>query len=168
MFFQKFIDGSCEGSLNKTYNDPATLTLSTVLQGVGAVASVAGTIQSGKASKKAAAARQRSLEAQRKIAEVKNARERRNAVREARIKRAQALSVGTQQGAGGSSGLTGATSSIGSQLGSGLSFLDTSKSLSNEANIFSQASAGYSSEANTWAGIAGLGSTIFDISGKFK
>ena len=118
---------------------------------VGAVASVAGTVVSYNAQKRASRASQAQQELQ-------TARERRQAIREAQIRRAQTMAAASAQGATGSSAVAGGLGSLGSQLGSGLGFSSAMSSLSQDINRYNQ-------RAATWGAIAGIGSAAFQGAG---
>jgi hypothetical protein len=110
---------------------------------ISAVATVGGTIASYSAQRKAA-------KAQQKQQELSTQRSQRQAIREAQIRRAQAISAGAQLGGLGGSALEGGLSSLGSQLGSGLGFSTQMSALSADISK-------YSSLAQTFGGIANLG-----------
>ena len=87
---------------------------------------IASTVASFAASKSQAKAQKQSIAAQQRISDAQSARERVQAVREARIRRAQILaSTGNQGIAPTSSGPAGAVSSISSQLGSNIANINT-------------------------------------------
>ncbi len=114
---------------------------------ISAVATVAGTVGSYAASRKAS-----------KASKEQNAlvdrRNRMSAIREAQIKRAQALSFAAASGGLGSSAQQGGISSLGSQLGSGLGFSSQMTGLSNQISSANQS-------ANAYGALAGIGSTVF-------
>lgn len=120
--------------------NPLTLVL-------GAV-SVAGTAKSLSLQKKAAAASTRQQE-------LVAARDRRQAIREAQIRRAQGMSSAQAMGVAGSSVSGGGAASIGSQLGSTLGFSSQMSGLS--ANITR-----LSSQASMYGDIAGLAAGGFN------
>lgn len=124
-----------------------------LLAGVGAAASVVGTIQAGKAQKKQAAAQQQQQE-------VSTRRDRMQAIREMQIKRAQAISSAQGAGALDSSGAIGGIGSMSSQLGSNLGFSTQMSALS--ANI-----SRYAQQASKYSSIAGLGGQLFSAMGGF-
>lgn len=121
---------------------------------VGAVASVGGTIMAVNQQKKAATVQQR----QQNLA---TRRSQRQAIREAQIRRAQALSAAQALGGAGGSGVAGGISSLGSQLGGSLGFSSQMSGLSNQIGIAS-------SRANTFGAIAGLGNSLFQAGGGFS
>lgn len=120
--------------------DPITLVLATV--------SVVGTAKSLSMQKKAAAASTRQQE-------LVAARDRRQAIREAQIRRAQGMSSAQAMGVAGSSVSGGGAASIGSQLGSTLGFSSQMSGLS--ANITR-----LSSQASMYGDIAGLAAGGFN------
>ena len=118
---------------------------------IGAVAAVAGTAIAYNSQKKASRTAQRQQELQ-------TARERRQAIRETQIRRAQTVAAGAQQGGLGGSSIAGGLSSLGSQLGSGLGFSTAMSAMSSDINRYNQ-------RAATWSSIAGIGSSIFQAGG---
>lgn len=116
---------------------------SSIALAVGATATVAGTVMSQRAQKKAAAAQQRQQE-------VATRRSRRQAIRQAQIARAQSVASASASGATGSSAALGGQSSVGSQLGSDLGFSTQMSGLSRDISNFS-------SRAQTGQALAGLG-----------
>lgn len=121
---------------------------------IGAVASVGGTIMAVNQQKKAARLQQRQQD-------LATRRSQRQAIREAQIRRAQALSSAQALGGAGGSGVAGGISSLGSQLGGSLGFSSQMSGLSNEIGIAS-------SRANTFGAIAGLGGSLFQAGGGFS
>jgi hypothetical protein len=126
--------------------DPITLV-------VGAVAA-AGTAKSISLQKKAAAASNRQQE-------LVAARDRRQAIREAQIRRAQGLASSQAMGVGGSSLTGGGSSSIGSQVGSTLGFSSQMSGLSSNITRLS-------SKASMYGDIAGLAGMGFNALGGFE
>ncbi len=118
---------------------------------IGAVTSVAGTVVSYSASQKAAKANER----QQNLA---TSRQNRSAIREAQIKRAQALNTAAQVGAGTGSGISGGVGSLSSQLGSGLGFSSQMSALSTQITK-------YQKQASLWGDIAGLGKLAYQQGG---
>lgn len=100
---------------------------------------VASTVASFAASKSQAKAQKQSIAAQQRISDAQSARERVQAVREARIRRAQILaSTGNQGIAPTSSGPAGAVSSISSQLGSNIANINTIQNFAQQASKANQ------------------------------
>jgi uncharacterized protein YcfJ len=118
---------------------------------IGAVATVAGTAMAYSSQKRASRTAQRQQELQ-------TARERRQVIREAQIRRAQTVAAGAQQGGLGGSSIAGGLSSLGSQLGSGLGFSTAMSAMSSDINRYNQ-------RAATWSSIAGIGSSMFQAGG---
>ena len=108
---------------------------------------------------------------------IRERRERLRIVRDARIKRAAAISAATVQGAQGS--VRGAFGSFISQLGSGTQYINQLSRITSEQNsIFDTATAyaaqarKYGERASIFQGIGNVGATIFnnreDIEGLFN
>jgi len=121
---------------------------------IGAVATVGGTVLSYSAQQKAASA-------QKKQQNLETRRSQRQAIREAQIKRAQALASGANMGALGGSALAGGTGALGSQLGSGLGF---STQMSGLSNVISS----QTNRANMFSSLASIGSAVYQNSGGFQ
>lgn len=117
---------------------------------IGAVASVVGTVASISASRKAAAAQQKQQQLQRR-------RSSRQAIREAQIRRSQAIATAQGAGALGSSAVAGGVGSLQSQLGEQMGFSSQYSALS---NIVTQ----QKSRADMFAGIANFGGQFADFS----
>src|SRR5690349_10433438 len=88
----------------------------------GLAVSAAGTVSSMESQRKAANAQKDQAAFQKRIADVKNMRAQRDAIRQARIARAQVVNAGANSGTSTSSGVEGGASSVGSQLGGNLSY----------------------------------------------
>jgi hypothetical protein len=140
-------------------------TFSTIALAVGATASVVGTVGAISAQRKAA-------KVDRKRQEVASSRERRQAIRQFQIQRAQTSTIAQASGAMGSSSVMGGMSGLGSQLGSGLGF-------QGQMTALSQQYAGYAQRASTMNALAGIGGgmmsygfgqgkTFSDVFGAFK
>ncbi len=121
---------------------------------IGAVATVGGTMMAYRQQKKAAAA-------QRRQQELATERSNRESIREAQLRRAMAIAAASGMGAIGGSALAGGVASLGSQLGSGLGFSSQMSGLSKDIEKFT-------SKANTWGAIAGMGSSLFQAAGGFS
>lgn len=120
---------------------------------IGAVAAVGGTVLSYNAQKKAA-------KAARKQQELSTQRSNRQAIREAQLRRAEALAAAASMGALGGSSIAGGLGSLGSQLGSGLGFSSQMSSLSADIEKYQQ-------RASMWGSIASMGGTMFSAAGGF-
>lgn len=121
---------------------------------VGAVTSVAGTVMSYNAQRKAAKASQRQQD-------LATSRSNRQAIREAQLRRAQAMNAAAQMGALSGSAVEGGVGGLSSQLGSGLGFSSQMSGIS--ADI-----AKYSQRANTWSAVASIGTGLFKLGGGFN
>ena len=120
-----------------------------ILQVIGAVAAVGGTIASNQAQRRATGAQKRQQALQ-------VARQRRMAIREAQVKRAQARANAGAFGVGDSAGAFGGIGAVGSQLGAGLGFGTQMTGLSDIITT-------QSGRANSASGIASLGMTAFNV-----
>jgi hypothetical protein len=120
--------------------DPITLVL-------GAVSAV-GTAKSISAQKKSTALQQRQVELQ-------ASRERRQAIREAQIRRAQGRATAEAAGVGSSSLVGGGMASIGSQLGGTLGYASQQSGLSAGVTRLNQ-------QSQFWGGVAGLAAGGFN------
>lgn len=136
-----------------------------VAAAVGAAATVVGTVSSIKNAKKARKAQAQQFKFERQLAQNRAVRERRDAIRAARLAAGQVTSSAANQGATDSSAFIGGLGSIQSQLNSNLSFLDTNQKLADQAgNAASRANA-FLSKAQTGAAISELGMTVFSAAG---
>lgn len=104
----------------------------TAVLAIGVAVTAAGTAVQMSASKKAAKASQRAAEAQRRQEQVAQQRERVKQVREARIKRAQIIQAGENQGAAGSSSVIGGQYSVAQQANQNIGYTLKQEGLGNE------------------------------------
>lgn len=109
---------------------------------------------------------------QKQLADIRSMRERRAAAREAQQRRAEVVAGATQRGAAAASPVQGAVSSIATQAGSNVSFLDQSNRLQQQASdLFGQAQVIANTPIQTSSipsGIASLGSTLFNNNTKIS
>jgi hypothetical protein len=126
-----------------------------------------GTIKSVQAGKEQTKASRQAVSIQQGADDIRQARERRQAIREARIKSAAALQAGANQGAGDSSAVAGGQASLTTQLNSGIGFQGQMGNMSTSAtnSIFEANKAGAS--AGLFGSIANLGANIFSAQGGF-
>lgn len=124
---------------------------------VSAATAVVGLVQGQKASE----AQKKAQEAQGKMAAMEAHRARIQAVREARIKRAQVLASDADMG-GTTSGIAGGVSSVASQLGSNIGFQSGKEQLANQASIFNQQAIDANSSASIFNTVAGVSSKMVD------
>lgn len=134
-------------------------------------------VKAGQQGKKAAGAareqaesQEKARQAQQKIEELRLVRERRQAIRETRIAQARVAAGAEAGNVAGSSGAIGATSSALSQGASNVSFIDTTRGLSQQASAFygqaSQAAVrgiGYQQKAAQWQGIGQMAGSIGNL-----
>ena len=134
------------------------------MSGVAVAVTVVGTAASIYSSQQQASAQKKQIEAQRRMADIENARQRREAVRQARIARASVISQGEAQGVSGSTGIAGGVAGVQQQMGYNLSFLDQMQDANTQAAVFGQKAADYGAQAKMFGQIA---STAYnDFGGK--
>jgi hypothetical protein len=127
------------------------MAVASTLAVVGAVAAVGGTALSLRAQQKAASRA-------RKRDKVASRRSRRQAIREAQIRRAQALASAQGAGAQGSSAEFGGIGSITSRLGERLGF-------GSQIGALNRSIASAQSQASLFSGIASIGANAFQLGG---
>ena len=93
--------------------------------------------------------------------QLEQAREKRRQIRQARIQRAAVEQTAENRGLAGGSAVAGATSSIQSQLGTNMSFLDQSAQLSSQANAALSTRSSALGAQDAAQGMSTLGMTIF-------
>lgn len=117
------------------------IALSTGLSVASTSYGVYNSIKANKASNKA-------LETERRMEDIKQARERRRQIREARIVRAnmeqQSVAGGTTKSSGANAGI----GNISNQLAGNLSFLDTQGELAKQASAYNQKASNYRYKTN--------------------
>lgn len=125
---------------------------------LAAVFSVASTSYGVYNSIKANKASNKALETERRMEDIKQARERRRQIREARIVRAnmeqQSVAGGTTKSSGANAGI----GNISNQLAGNLSFLDTQGDLAKQASAYNQKASNYRYKTN----LASSASSIVD------
>ena len=137
--------------IKEFYQDPITITLGVI--------ALTGTAVSVDQQKAAARDQKRSQKAQRRIQDIKSAKERRKQVRAAQAAQAEIAAGGVASGTTKTSGTKQGAGSVQSQLASNLSFLDQVESLNKESSIFSQKAAGHQTRAGTAQAVSGLALT---------
>lgn len=143
-------------------------TIAAVAVGVSAAATVYSSNKQAKATKQAAAAQREATAAQGRASSVEAQRARIQQVREARIRRAQVLSSGTNAGLGtGTSGIGGAVGSIASQMGENIGTINQQQTFAQETSAALQQSADYQVKAQKWQMIGNFSKSIFNQAGGF-
>jgi len=117
----------------------------------------------------------RQFAAESKKADIQNVRTVRSQIRASQLARGTMTNVGAQTGGTGGSAMAGGIASIGSQLGSNLSYMSD---IAKVNTTIGQAALGYSSamadasiassKAQDFSNIASIGSTIFSGSGGYE
>lgn len=128
----------------------------------------AGTAAQQNQQSKARKHQENAEDAQKAAQEAADAEMRRQRVREERVKRAQILQFATGTGVAGSSGESGAVSSLGTQLGSSVAFQTGQQESTNVVGSEAQASANYTNRANTYGQVANLSLSAFTQTDDFK
>lgn len=131
------------------------------IAGIGLAIAAVGTYASIQNQKKQRKMMKRAAAAQRAQDNLKAARERREAIRNARIASAGALQASVNQGVEGSSAALGGLGSIEQQLNQGLSFLDQYNTLSDQASVALGKANAYGSKAQSASSVASLGMQVF-------
>lgn len=140
----------------------------TTILAVGlATAAVAGTAYAAKQQKKAAAQSRSAQRAEQRRADIAAARERRGAVRNARVMRASIEAQAAGTGLVGSSSASAAMSNVQGRTNENLSFLDQTAALSAQASAANIAAARYASRAETGLAVAGLAKQGFGVASSF-
>lgn len=133
--------------------------IASVVVGTGAtVANIQATQQASKQAGKAA-------EAQRKQQELAAARERANAIRQARMAYAMSAQGAETAGASLSSSALGGLGSIQSQLTSNISFLDKNQQLADQGSIALGKMRAAEANASSFGAVAGLAMQTASLSG---
>lgn len=142
---------------------PLAIAVAGISLAVGAV----GAYQSYEARKQQAKFNKQAAAAQRAQDNMKAARERREAIRNARLASGTITQNAANQGVSGSSAALGGLGSIESQLNQGLSFLDGFNRLSDQAGraMTKANKAGVTAEG--WGAVSGLGMQVFGMAGQF-
>lgn len=135
--------------------DPLTIAIiGASIAAIGTGVSVAGSIESGHAQKKAEQARSQ-------MQAIQAARERTQQVREARIKTAAVQAVAENQGAGGTSAAIGGQMAIQGQLGQNVSFIDQQVQAGEAISRANQQNINAQGLETLGAGAAKIGGSIF-------
>lgn len=134
---------------------------------VGAAAAVGGTVIAAKQASKARKLQKQQYAFERQLAQNRSMRERRDAIRAARLATGAAVSNAANQGALDTSASIGGLGSISSQLNSNLSFLDTNQKLSDQAGLAASRANSALSKMQTAQSISQLGMTVFSAAGGF-
>ena len=135
--------------------------LTTIIAGAALATAAVGTASSISNGRKAASASRQASEFQNKQANLQQARQKRDAVRAARLSYGQAQQAGANQGVSASSSSQGGLASIGSQVQDNVSFLDQFGFYSDQASKALGRASAAQSRADTAGSIANLGMQVF-------
>lgn len=146
--------------------------ISTVIAAASLTVGAASAVSAYEGRKDAKEAARRSADEQRKVqAEQKAlnaqqaAQERRNQIREERVRRARILQSSENTGADGSSGLSGALGSMSAQLGNNLGINAGRIAAGNRISTFTQNAADFNLAAQESMNKASNADTLFNLSG---
>ena len=140
-----------------------------IIAGVGLAVAAVGTVKTIQSQNKMAKAQKQQYAYERQIQTNKSVRERRDAIRAARMTQGALVQTGENRGASGTSAALGGLGSIESQLNSNLSFLDTNTSLANRAGEQAGKARSAATAAGNWGAVSQLGMQVFSTaSGKMK
>lgn len=135
---------------------------------VGAAATVYSANKTAAAAKQSAAAQREATAAQSRSASVEAQKARISQIREARIRRAQVLSSGTNTGLGsGTSGIGGAVGSISTQMAENIGTIGQQQTFAQQTTNALQLATDKGLEAQKWQMIGQASKTIFDNAGGF-
>lgn len=141
--------------------------ISTIIAGVGIAASVAGTAVSYMGQRSAVKASERAEAIRKRQMDLEAQRERRSAVRQSILARAQTLTAGTQMGAGAGSGVAGGLGSLSSQLAGNIRNINQGQQLGTQMFGANADMARGQGMASMGAGISSLGGTLVNNAGTF-
>ena len=138
--------------------------LSTVIAASALAVSATSTAISYTQGKKSAKAANRAAAFERKQADLATMRQKRDAIRQARIAAADSTNTAANQGVSESSSAQGAVGSIQSQLSNTLSFLDVWNAYSDQASMALGRANAHAQKAQTAVDIAKLSMGVFNNS----
>jgi hypothetical protein len=139
-----------------------------IIAAVGAVVAAGATVASARQAGKARKDAKKQYAYERQLNDNRAARQRVQAIREARLTQGALLQTAANTGASGTSAFLGAMGSIQSQLNSNLSFLDTNQKLENLGGFYASRANIHRSKADTFASVGALGMSIFSAAGGFN
>lgn len=157
------------------------LATSTILAAAALATTAYSAMEARDAKKDAQKDRERAFE-QQKLAQSEEkaanaatmAQDRRKSIREERIRRAQIIAASSNTGVGESSGVSGASGSLSTQLGTNIGFSRGMERIGGNISQFNQNAAAFMSSsqnhlnrADNWGQIGSLSMSIFNASGGF-
>ncbi len=132
-----------------------------IIAGIGLAVGAGSAVMSHRAQKKQAKFQRKAASAQRAQDNMKAGRERREAIRSARIASGNVLQASVNQGVQGSSASLGGLGSIDQQLNQGLSFLDGQNALADQASVALGKANKAGVTAGAWGSASALGMQVF-------
>lgn len=130
--------------------------------------SAASAYKQHESSQEAAREQKKAQKLSQKRADIKAARARYQAIREARIKRAEATVQAEAGGVMDSSGFAGGVGSARTQIAAGVGESLQLQGLAGKESAALQSAADAQSQAATWGAIGGVSGSIFDAAGGYK
>jgi hypothetical protein len=130
-----------------------------------AVVAISATVYSGVQQRRAATASRRAERLRQRQAELAAARERRQAIKNARISRASIEAQAGNTGLTGASSAEGAMGAVISGLNENLSFLDRSGQMARKINAANNAAASYTQRAALGGAVAGIATGFGEMYG---
>lgn len=132
---------------------------------VAAVAVAAGSMyMSSQQAKAAAKDRKEAGAVSSAESSAQRSQNRRQQVRDERVRRAQILQGSQNTGVSQSSGETGATSALGTLISSNVSTISRQENSSNAISSWSQSAADHDLSSQQWSGIGSIAGTVFGVS----
>lgn len=138
-----------------------------IIAGVALATAVVGTVATIGAQNKANKLAKQQFTYEKQLNQNRSVRERRDAIRAARISGGTLLQQSNNTGGSASSAALGGMGSIQSQLDSNLSFLDTQTSLASKSTAAGEAAREANATAQNWSGVTQLGFAVFNATGGF-
>lgn len=138
-------------------------TVGLVVAAVGAAATAYGTVESQRAAKKRSSAEQEAKDIQAATQKNQEAEQRRQAIREQRVRQAQIAQAASSAGSSGSSGELGAISGTQTVTGSNIAFGQSTALAAQGTSKQVQRAADASLQGQIAGGIAGLGSSAIGL-----
>jgi hypothetical protein len=134
-----------------------------IAAGIAAAATVVGTVATIGAQNKANNLAKQQFTYEKQLNQNNATRQRRDAIRAARMTQGSIVQTGNNQGAADTSSALGGLGSIQSQLDDNLSFMDTNTTLANKATDLGEERQSAMANAGNWAAISSLGMQVFSL-----
>lgn len=129
---------------------PAAAPIMAAATVIGTAYSIYQGRQAQKSQEEAAEAQKQQATVEQNMANLKAEKQKQQQIRTARTERAEVLNLGATRGVQGSSGVAGGMSSIQSQAGANLGYMNQQQGMSNSASLWGMRSADAQSRANKY------------------